>query len=115
MTNYNKFKVGILEILLLKLLSEKDLYGYEMIKLVKSLSNNIITITVSGMYPMLHKLKEQGLITSYELRIGERKNRIYYHLTDKGYAELCQMRDDFERLIAATYKILNYTFDIDTK
>lgn len=115
MTNYDKFKKGTLEILLLKLLSQKDLYGYEIIQLVKKLSNSIITISAGNMYTMLNKLEEKGLISSYKVNVNKRIGRIYYHLTSKGHSELNDMLDDYNRLINATFNILNYTFEADSK
>lgn len=111
MNNYEKFKKGTMEMLLLKLLSQQDLYGYEIVQLFKDISNGIISISVGNMYPMLYKLEEKGLITSYKKSAGKRLERIYYHLTDLGYDELNQMIDDYEHLVSATQNILNYTYE----
>ena len=115
MNNYEKFKKGTMEMLLLKLLSQRDLYGYEIVQLFKDLSNNIIVISVGNMYPMLYKLEEKGWISSYKKSVGKRMDRIYYHLTDIGNTELKQMIIDYQTLIDATQNILNCTYDIAEK
>ena len=111
MNNYEKLKKGTMEMLLLKLLSQRDLYGYEIVHLFKELSDGIIIISVGNMYPMLYKLEEKGWITSYKKSAGKRLERIYYHLTDLGHKELTQMIEDYQRLISATQNILSYTYE----
>lgn len=111
MNNYEKFKKGTMEMLLLKLLSQKDLYGYEIVQLFKNLSDGIIIISVGNMYPMLYKLEEKGWITSYKKSAGKRLERIYYHLTDLGLEEFNKMVKDYEHLISATQNILDYKYD----
>ena len=51
--------------LLLKLLEEKDLYGYEMIEMLRERSMNVFELKAGTLYPILHKLEEQryGSIT----------------------------------------------------
>ena len=58
--------------LFLKLLSENDMYGYELADMIHQLSNNLIVINAGNMYPNLYKLEEKGFITSYEKTVGKR-------------------------------------------
>lgn len=110
-----KFKKGSLELLLLKLLSGKDLYGYEIVQLFNEISNNVITISPGNMYPTLYKLEDKGFITSYKKLVGKRMERIYYHLTDIGRQELEEMLSDYQSVITATANILNYKYDVNQK
>lgn len=105
---YERFKKGSLELLLLKLLSTNDLYGYEILQLCSELSNQIITISPGNMYPALYKLEDKGFITSYKKLVGKRMERIYYHLTDTGRKELQEMLRDYQNVITATENILKY-------
>ncbi len=82
--NNKELLKGTLSTLILKLLSEhKRLYGYEITQLVKERSKEKILIKEGSLYPALHKLEADGLLTSEEVYIGKRVRR-YYKLTAPG-------------------------------
>ncbi len=54
---------GSMAMLLLKLLSEKDMYGYEMIDTLRQRSQNVFELKAGTMYPLLHSLEEKNLLT----------------------------------------------------
>lgn len=58
----DKYKRGTIEMLILKLLSEEDLYGYEMATLLNTISNHEITFNAGNMYPALYRLEEKALL-----------------------------------------------------
>lgn len=97
--------------LFLKLLSEKDLYGYEICSIIPQLSNNSIAINAGNMYPSLYKLEEKGFITSYEKTVGKRAKRVYYKITDAGKKELREMMEDYRCIVEANEAILSYKFE----
>jgi DNA-binding PadR family transcriptional regulator len=75
---------GSLQTIILKLLSEQEkMYGYQITQEIKKLTAGKITITEAAIYPILHKLKADGELTTEKVSIGERV-RIYYSLTQKG-------------------------------
>ncbi len=106
----NVFKKGTLEMLFLKLLSENDMYGYELADMIHQLSNNLIVINAGNMYPNLYKLEEKGFITSYEKTVGKRVRRVYYKITDAGRQELQEMQKDYHSIVEANQAILSYKF-----
>ena len=55
---------GSMTMLLLKLLDEKDMYGYEMIDTLRRKSNNVFELKAGTLYPLLHGLEEKGLLRS---------------------------------------------------
>ena len=57
---------GSMTMLILKLLSEKDMYGYEMIDTLRQKSENVFELKAGTLYPLLHGLEEKGLLTVYE-------------------------------------------------
>ena len=65
--------------LLLCILKKQDCYGYEITKLIKEYSDNLLDIKSGTMYPILCKLQEEGIVSSYE-EIANKKLRVYYHL-----------------------------------
>ena len=74
---------GSVEVVILQLLTEHDMYGYEMIKTVNERSNGYFECREGSLYPCLHKLESDGLVHSYS-REGNGKMRRYYTLTSAG-------------------------------
>ena len=70
--------------LLLKLLEEKDMYGYEMIRELEKRSNQVFALKEGTLYPILHSLEEQEAVESYEKVAQSGRRRKYYHMTAKG-------------------------------
>ena len=77
---------GSMTMLILKLLSEKDMYGYEM-------------------YPLLHSLEEKGLLVVYEQEAGG-KTRKYYSLTKQGRTLLEKKTEEWKEYSAAVSSVL---------
>ena len=57
---------GSMGMMLLKLLSEKDMYGYEMIETLRQRSQNVFELKAGTLYPLLHNLEAKGYLSSYE-------------------------------------------------
>ena len=74
---------GSVKMLLLKLLSEKDMYGYEMITTLRKRSQNVFELKAGTLYPLLHTMEEEELLTSYEEEVLG-KTRKYYRITKNG-------------------------------
>ena len=56
---------GSTTMLVLKLLEEKDMYGYEMIDTLRGKSKNVFELKAGTLYPLLHGLEEKGFVESY--------------------------------------------------
>lgn len=84
------FKRGMVELLLLVLLSEGDKYGYQLSQELTERSNGLFVLKETSMYPTLYRLLEKGVISDREEVTGKRRIRVYYHLeeTGKQYLEL---------------------------
>ncbi|SRR5690606_22793006 len=79
-----QFKKGIVEICILKVISEEEMYGFEIIeRLSKRLDINENTI-----YPILRRLTEQGLFTTYTKESQLGAPRKYYKITTEGVEAL---------------------------
>ncbi len=79
----------------LRLLSEKDMYGYEMSQKITAWSGGVVLISEGSLYPTLYRLLNQGYISDRRERVGRRQTRIYYHLEDAGSARLEELCDEF--------------------
>lgn len=103
----DNFKKGSVEMLLLKLLSEQDMYGYEMTQAISE-RGQYIKVPEGSLYPTLYKLQDKGYITAYEKQIGKRMKRIYYHLNDTGKQYLEEMIAEYYAVTRCIMKILEY-------
>jgi len=75
---------GTLNPIILKLLTEtKRMYGYEITQRVKELTEGKIELTFGALYPILHKLEQEGVVKT-EAEVINNRNRIYYSLTESG-------------------------------
>ena len=82
---------GSTTLLILNLLEEKDMYGYEMIDTLKGKSNNVFELKAGTLYPLLHSMEEKGWLTVYEQETGG-KMRKYYRITRDGKSSIRQKR-----------------------
>lgn len=87
---------GSTALLLLRQLSEKDMYGYELIKRVKDSSNGVILLKEGSVYPMLQALEADGAIISYWEDTDSARKRRYYHITDNGRARYEKARAEWK-------------------
>ena len=65
---------GSTSMLVMKLLEEQDMYGYQMIAALKKRSNNVFELKAGTLYPLLHGMESKGYLTSYEQEEGGRKS-----------------------------------------
>jgi DNA-binding PadR family transcriptional regulator len=78
---------GTLKTIVLKLLADnKKMYGYEITQRVKELTLDKIQITEGALYPTLHALEDNGLVTTEVEYIGKRARK-YYSLSQSGKKE----------------------------
>lgn len=67
---------GSHELILLKLLSRQDMYGYQLIQQMALLSEDVFCMSQGSLYPFLHSLEDKGLITSYTQMESGRERQI---------------------------------------
>ncbi|WP_420315918.1 PadR family transcriptional regulator [Ekhidna sp.] len=80
----NELIRGTLKTIIMQLLSETDkMYGYELSKVVKERTKDKIVLTEGALYPILHKLEKDRLVTVTFEMVGNR-TRKYYALTESG-------------------------------
>lgn len=96
---------GSTAMLLLRLLEEKDMYGYEMIENLEKRSKNVFTLKAGTLYPLLHSLEEKGCLTSYE-RAANGKMRKYYSITKEGRKYLHLKKEEWKEYQAAVSDVL---------
>lgn len=102
----NSFKMGTVEMLILYLLNQKDLYGYELTMLLLELSEGDYSLAEGSLYPILYRLLEKGYITDREEIVGKRRLRVYYHIEESGKSRLKDLLEDYQRTCDGIARIL---------
>ena len=85
---------GNLSLIVLALLSERDMYGYEISELVMNKSQMTIDIKAGTLYPLLKSLETQKLVVSYEELTANGKKRKYYRITPSGIHSLEKTKNE---------------------
>jgi PadR family transcriptional regulator PadR len=98
---------GSTTMLILKLLEEKDMYGYQMIEELARRSDDTFNLKAGTLYPLLHSLENDGIVSAYDDSAGSERVRKYYHLSHKGKKILADKQSDWERYSHAVNKVLN--------
>ena len=81
--NTENFKRGTVELVVLSVLREKDMYGYEIVKAVQEKSDGRFELPLGTLYPVLYRFVENGYISDRD-EIVNKRLRKYYHLEEKG-------------------------------
>lgn len=96
---------GSLGMLIMKLLSEKDMYGYEMIEVLRARSENVFELKAGTLYPLLHGLEDKGFVTVYEQE-HTGKVRKYYSITKLGMGQLEKKKEEWNQYAQAVTQVL---------
>ena len=105
MTEGKTVSSGNISMLLLQLLSEKDMYGYEMIEELEKRSEYVFSLKAGTMYPLLHAMESKKHLVSYE-KEAQGKMRRYYTITKQGRAELLKKKEAWETYSKAVGQVI---------
>ena len=96
---------GRMAMMILKLLSEKDMYGYEMIDTLRKRSENVFELKAGTLYPLLHGLEDKQYLVSYEQE-ATGKVRKYYRITKDGRRYLEEKKSQWQEYSRAVMSVL---------
>ncbi|MFN8478143.1 MAG: PadR family transcriptional regulator [Kouleothrix sp.] len=99
---------GSLEVVLLALLERGPMYGYQIVKEVRALSDGVLDLKEGSLYPALHRLERQGLIEGFWQARDDGADRRYYRLTAQGVQAARDKRAEWRRFTAAIEGVLRY-------
>ncbi|HEY8521860.1 MAG TPA: PadR family transcriptional regulator [Gammaproteobacteria bacterium] len=91
---------GVPELLVLRLLSRREMYGYELVKAIRAATSEAIGLSEGVVYPALYALEEKGALKTRQKKVNGRP-RIYYSVTPKGRRRLEELTRKWQRLSAA--------------
>lgn len=88
-----QLKKGVLEMLVLNMLSREKMYGYQLIQTLKKESGDFFSLKEGTLYPILYRLEDNGLATStWAAPEQGHAPKKYYEITEKGRQELQEQR-----------------------
>ncbi|NLL06120.1 MAG: PadR family transcriptional regulator [Clostridiaceae bacterium] len=97
---------GSTTMLILRLLENTDMYGYQMIEELEKRSQNIFTLKAGTLYPLLHTLEQQNMIESYDTKADSARPRKYYRLTKDGRKMLEEKKTEWQAYTTAVNQVL---------
>jgi PadR family transcriptional regulator PadR len=99
------FISGIPELLILKLLQDREMYGYEIVQAIARRTGEAVSPGEGVVYPLLHALEKEGALKA-QPRPVKGRTRIYYALTSKGVRLLFDRTDEWTRVARAVSQVL---------
>jgi PadR family transcriptional regulator, regulatory protein PadR len=97
---------GSTSLILLQLLAEKDMYGYELVKEMEKRSGHVLQVKEGTLYPALHKLEKQEYIEAYWQEAEKGPSRKYYRIKDSGKEILEQKTSEWESFVEVIDKMI---------
>ena len=94
---------GSTSMLILKLLEEKDMYGYEIVQNI----SKVIEVNEGTIYPILRRLTKEGYFETYILESNEGPARKYYKITPEGIESLNRLKSEWNEFVYAVNTFLN--------
>jgi PadR family transcriptional regulator, regulatory protein PadR len=101
-----EFLTGTVGVLILSLLNEREMYGYEMIREAERRSSSAFQLKEGTLYPALHHMERSGILKSRWRDSEAGRPRKYYCLTAKGRRQAESKRQQWRQISAAMRSIL---------
>ena len=97
---------GTLDLLILKIIAREPLHGWGIVKRMELLTKDVLTVQQGSLYPALHRLEQQGWITSEWKDSEFGRNAKFYTLTREGKKQLARELESWDRLTGAVHLLL---------
>jgi PadR family transcriptional regulator, regulatory protein PadR len=94
------FLNGVPELLILRLLSRRPTYGYDLVQSIRAATGGSLEFGEGCVYPILHRLESQGVLKSTRENVAGRE-RVVYRLTAKGKTQLRESVSAWREIVAA--------------
>ena len=101
-----KYLPGNTPMLVLKLLEEKEKYGWEIINELALKSSDTFRLETGALYPILHSLENDGYVVSESRTIENGRMRKYYRITSRGSEHLAEKQAQWEAYANAVDSIM---------
>ena len=97
---------GTLPLIVLRLVAGADCYGYQIIKEIEGLSDGVLTFGEGTLYPVLHSLERDGLVSARWGESDAGRRRKYYRATDAGRRDLARRLRDWHDFTTAVDRVV---------
>ena len=104
-TAIDSAKKGSADLLILALVDEQALHGYDIARRIDERSDGTLRFTLASLYATLYRLEERGLLRGRWVEKAGQRRRRYYRITDDGRAVLASQREEWARFIAALSQV----------
>ena len=98
-------KKGSAELLILALVADEDLYGYELARRIEDQSGGTLTFTLASLYATLYRLEDRGWIRGRWIEKAGQRRRCHYRITPEGRRVLESQRADWARFVLAIGRV----------
>lgn len=99
------FMNGVPELLILRLLARREMYGYELVSAVREATGEEIALGEGVVYPTLHALEREKHLSSRRLK-SDGRIRVYYRVTKKGHRRLESVSNEWTRITRSVARVL---------
>jgi PadR family transcriptional regulator, regulatory protein PadR len=107
-SNDRELLKGSLDVVLLALLEHGPMYGYQIVKEVRTRSAGVLDLKEGTLYPALHRLEKAGLLEGFWQPRDDGADRRYYRLTARGVETAQARRAEWRRFAAGVEGVLRY-------
>jgi PadR family transcriptional regulator, regulatory protein PadR len=104
-TAIDSAKKGSADLLILALVDEQALHGYEIARRIEERSDGTLRFTLASLYATLYRLEERSLLRGRWVEKAGQRRRRYYRITDEGRTVLAAQRAEWSRFIAALSQV----------
>ena len=97
---------GTLDLLILRLLAGDSMHGYGLAQRLKLLSNDVLQVGESSLYPALQRLLLNGYVDAEWAASENNRKARYYTITKAGRKQLASERKEFAQIVGAIQRVL---------
>jgi PadR family transcriptional regulator PadR len=103
------FLNGVPELLVLRLLSSREMYGYQIVEEIRNQTAEALSFGEGCIYPYLHYLEAEKQVSSQRREVDGR-SRNYYKLTPRGRKRLAELSTEWKRVTSGVSLLLGVEY-----
>jgi PadR family transcriptional regulator PadR len=96
---------GVPELLVLRILSAREMYGYELARVIRETTREAISLGEGVLYPALHGMESRGFLKTRRRTVAGR-TRVYYTITPNGRHRLNELSQEWRRIAGGVKSVL---------
>ncbi len=97
---------SVAEMLVLSILNNGTMYGYQLIQELEEQSKGLFSIKEGTLYPLLYRLIDNNMVSFEKKLVGKRRTRVYYDITEDGKEYLQQILKSYQDMVQGVANVL---------